>query len=153
MAYHLIAENAAIRIHSFLPSDAEWIFAYSQEPSTYRELPDEVFDSLEETRETLNHFNQLAEAKEYPLVFCVAVPESDLPIGHVSLSLLRKNAIEIGYAIGEKHQGKGYGQIAAALFTQWALNQFGLPALYGVVKESNPASIRCLESAGYTLLK
>lgn len=153
MKYRLIAENALVRIRSFLPEDAAWIFAYSQEESTRRELPDEVFDSLEETEENLSAFNRLSAARAYPLVFCVADPKSDLPLGHVSLSPLRKNAVEIGYAIGEKHQGKGYGGAAAALFTRWALSAGGLDTLYGVVKESNPASVQCLEKAGYTLIR
>ena len=152
MDYELICKNDRIRIRSFLPSDAPLIFAYSQEASTHRELPDEVFDSLEETQENLSRLNQLSAARQYPMVFCVADAKSDLPLGHVSLSTLRQSAVEIGYAIGEDHQGQGYGKMAAALFTRWALDAGGLSTLYGVVKESNPASIRCLEEAGYTML-
>lgn len=152
MDYRLIAENDRIRIRSFIPDDAPLIFAYSQEASTHRELPDEVFDSLRETQESLHHFNQLSGAQKYPMVFCVAKKETDQPIGHVSLSPIRKDDVEIGYAIGEAHQGKGYGKMAAMLFTAWALGECGLPALYGIVKESNPASARCLEKAGYELI-
>ena len=153
MNYAVICENDRIRIRSFLPSDAPLIFAYSQEASNRLELPDEVFDSLEETQENLAHLNRLASAGVYPIVFCVADANSDLPLGHVSLSRIRENDIEIGYAIGENHRGKGYGRMATALFTHWALTEGGLSALYGVVKESNPASIKCLETAGFTLIK
>jgi len=141
-----------LRLRRFLPEDVSPIFSYSQEESTRRELPDEVFDSLEETASLLQDLNHHADIGKYPIVYCVSLLENDFPIGHVSLSPLSGDAVEIGYAIGEAFQGKGYGSEAAQMLTQWALNEGGFPRLYGIVKESNPASRRCLENAGYRLL-
>ena len=149
----ILCEGGRIRLRRFLPQDAAPIFAFSQEESTRRELPDEVFDSLAETAELLDSLNQNAESGDFPIVYCIALKESDAPVGHVSLSRLSDDAVEIGYAIGEAFQGKCLGGEAARLFTHWALTDGGLSRLYGVAKESNPASFRCLEKAGYRLLK
>ncbi|MBQ4075745.1 MAG: GNAT family N-acetyltransferase [Clostridia bacterium] len=147
----LLCKNDQLVIRRFLPADAPLIFAYSQEECTRRELPDEVFDSLEETAEIIDGLNQNSKTGEWPIVYCVALSGNDTPIGHVSLSPIGEEAIEIGYSIGEAWQGKGYGCQATALFTQWALTDGEIKKLYGIVKESNPASIRCLEKAGYRM--
>lgn len=141
-----------MKIRRFIPSDAPAIFAYSREESTHRELPDEVFDSLEEVEGLLPQFNSNADTGDYPIVLCVALSENDYPVGHVSLSPLTDTNIEIGYAIGEAYQGKGYGCLATRLFSDWALKEGGYSRLFGIVKETNPASIRCLEKAGYHLI-
>lgn len=149
---NVLCQGEKLCIRRFFPEDAPAIFAYSQEESIRRELPDEVLGSLEETRECLRQFNENADRLVYPLVLCAALRKSGEAVGHVSLSLLEAGKVEIGYAIGEAHQGKGYGGEAVRVFSQWALAQGNWPRLYGVVKEENAPSIRCLEAAGYQLL-
>ena len=152
MIFPVLCEGAKLRIRRFAPGDAEAIYAYSREPSTFRDLPDEVFDSLEEARDALAAFEENADQERWPMVFCVARRSDDYPVGHVSLSPIGQSKIEIGYAIGEEHQNRGYGGEAVKIFTAWTLRSLPITRLHGIVKESNPASIRCLENAGYKLI-
>lgn len=148
----LLCQGKHLILRRFIPDDGAITYAISQEESTKRELPDEVFDSLEETMEIMEELNANADCGQYPIVYCIALAGDNKPIGHVSLSPIGDNAIEIGYAVGEKWRGNGYGSEATSLLTQWALKVGGFSKLYGIVKESNPASIRCLEKAGYRLI-
>lgn len=149
----LLCQSKRLNLRRFLPSDGPAIFAYSQEECTKRELPDEVFDSLDETLEIMDGLNANADTGDYPIVYCISLRENDHPIGHVSLSPLEGGVLEIGYAIGEAYQDYGYGSEATDLFTRWALAEGGIKRLYAIVKESNIPSIRCVEKAGYRLLR
>lgn len=61
--------------------------------------------------------------------------------------------VEIGYAIATEYQGLGYASELIRPFTEWAKAALKLNKLYGIVKASNLASWKCLEKAGFTLLK
>ena len=118
-----LCQGEKICIRRFRPKDAPVRFTYSPEESTRRELPDEVFGSLKEAQSPLHQFNRNADRLAYPLVLCVALQESGEAVGHVSLSPLDAGQAEIGSAIGQAHQGRGYGREAARIFSDWALSQ------------------------------
>lgn len=58
---------------------------------------------------------------------------------------------EIGYWIGKPYWGKGFATQAVIQLTRYAFNELHLSRVYAGVFESNPASMRVLEKAGYTL--
>jgi RimJ/RimL family protein N-acetyltransferase len=62
----------------------------------------------------------------------------------------RKSA-EIGYWLGEPFWGRGIITKALAAMTKYAFSNFDLIRLYAYVFETNPASMRVLEKAGYKL--
>lgn len=62
----------------------------------------------------------------------------------------RRNG-EIGYWLGKPYWGKGYATEAVKQLTNWAFNTLGLHRVYAGVFETNKASMRVLEKAGYKL--
>lgn len=56
---------------------------------------------------------------------------------------------EVGYWLGEPHWGNGFATEALQLFSDYAFEKFGLVRLFAGVKESNVASARVLEKAGF----
>jgi len=58
---------------------------------------------------------------------------------------------EIGYWLGEPYWGRGIATEALRAVTEYAFGTFGLCRLQAGVFEWNPASMRVLEKAGYTL--
>jgi RimJ/RimL family protein N-acetyltransferase len=57
----------------------------------------------------------------------------------------------IGYWLSEKYWGKGIMTKAVTAFTKYAFDTYKIIRIFANVFESNPASCRVLEKAGYTL--
>lgn len=57
---------------------------------------------------------------------------------------------EIGYGIDEEYQGCGYATEAVSAIAEWALKQPGVVCITAEAQESNIASIRVLDKAGFT---
>lgn len=64
--------------------------------------------------------------------------------------IFRKSA-EIGYWLGEPFWGKGIATAVAKMLCELGFEQFGLVRLYAGVFESNTASMKVLEKAGFRL--
>ncbi len=62
-----------------------------------------------------------------------------------------RRSAEIGFWLAEPHWGRGIMTEAVRAFTDHAFAAFDLCRLYAGVFEWNPASMRVLEKAGYTL--
>ncbi len=62
-----------------------------------------------------------------------------------------RHSAEIGYWLGEEYWGRGVVTEAVAAMTEYAFSTFGLLRVYAGVFAWNPASMRCLEKAGYQL--
>ncbi len=69
---------------------------------------------------------------------------------HVGDDVYRQSA-EIGYWLGEDYWGRGIATEAVSVLTDWAFANLGLLRIYALVFEANPASVKVLEKAGYSL--
>ena len=142
-----LLETERLIIRKLNLNDIDLLFKYSQEKITKKELPDEVFDNIEETKDTVSHFISNYNHK-YPLVYGIVLKNNDTLIGHLSLSKIDKG-IEIGYAIATDYQNYGYASEVLALFPKWAKLKFGIEKIYGIVKRDNVASWKVLEKNGF----
>ncbi len=83
--------------------------------------------------------------------FAIASPQE--LIGGIGLKLQKdiyRRSAEIGYWLGEPFWGKGVATLAVRALTGWAFAEFDLVRIFATVFESNPASVRVLEKAGYS---
>lgn len=62
-----------------------------------------------------------------------------------------RNNGEIGYWIGERYWGNGYGTEAVKLLTHFAFRELQLLRVFASVFSGNKASMRILEKANYSL--
>ena len=131
--------------------DAELLFKYSQEEITKKELPDEVFINITETKKTIEYF-LLNYDDKYPLVYGIILKEKKIIIGHLGLSKIDRG-IEIGYAIATEYQNKGYASEVIIPFTNWSKKHLKVDEIYGIVKKENIASWKILEKNGFLLLE
>ena len=60
-----------------------------------------------------------------------------------------RRSVEIGYWLGEAHWGKGIMTDAVRAISDHILTNVDVCRIQTIVFESNPASIRVLEKAGY----
>jgi ribosomal-protein-alanine N-acetyltransferase len=75
-------------------------------------------------------------------------------VGGIGLELqedVSRYSAELGYWLGEAHWGRGVMTAAVSRFTEYAFESFDLCRIYALVFETNPASQRVLERAGYAL--
>lgn len=63
--------------------------------------------------------------------------------------LSEEGSVEIGYGIAEPHRGLGYATEAVSAVVGWALRQPGVVCVTAEAEESNAASRRVLEKAGF----
>jgi len=82
-----------------------------------------------------------------------AIGDDDGVIGGIGLELKKdvyRVGGEIGYWLGKQFWGRGIVTAAVRAVTDYAFETFGLSRIYAGVYESNPASVRVLQKAGYT---
>jgi RimJ/RimL family protein N-acetyltransferase len=75
-------------------------------------------------------------------------------VGGIGLELqedVSRYSAELGYWLGEQYWGRGIMTAAVSRFTGYAFDTFDICRIYAMVFETNPASQRVLERAGYVL--
>ena len=146
--------SGAVLLRYFVPEDASKVHAMSQELSLRTWLPDQVYESeagaLKVLRYLIDKCRDPGSPVCAPYVLAVCLRSSLELIGHVGLSPLA-GEVEVGYAIEEKHQGKGFASEALGAMVNWALQRFDLPRVLGIVARDNAASCRVLENAGFAI--
>ena len=83
-----------------------------------------------------------------------AITVHDEAVGGIGVEIGRDvfyRSAEIGYWLGESYWGRGIATEALRAMTEYAFTTFDLCRLQAGVFQWNPASMRVLEKAGYTL--
>lgn len=150
---HLIeADNVALRYLTM--ADVEKIFQMSREAGMQQWIPDQVYEDEKESAEVIAflsaQYKNPPVPQEAPYVLGVELKLTQELIGHVGLSPAG-SSVEIGYAIEEKHQEKGYATEAVSAFSSWALKGLEIPEVLGIVDCENNSSCRVLEKSGFIL--
>ena len=81
-----------------------------------------------------------------------AIATNEELIGGIGVELgedIHHRSAEIGFWLGEPFWGRGIVTAAVTAFTPWAFERFDLLRIWAGVFETNPASARVLEKAGY----
>jgi ribosomal-protein-alanine N-acetyltransferase len=146
-----ILETSRLIIRNYNHTDARLVMEYSQENRKRCELPEDVFQTIESAADHIKVSIENDAKDAYPLSYAIALKESNVPIGEVQLCTI-KNGIEISYSISENYAGNGYATEAVKAFSKWAKDVRRIDVIYGFAKESNRASWRVLESAGFSFL-
>ena len=117
---NLLFETNRIIVRELSMDDLELLYKYSQEEIIKKELPDEVFDNITDTKETIEYFKSNYN-NNYPLVYGIVLKRNNIIIGHIGLSEIDKG-IEIGYAIATEYQNNGYISEIMIPFFNWIKN-------------------------------
>jgi len=144
-----VLETQRLYLRKFTLKDVEKDYLYSQEPSRKRGIPNEVYPNKRAAKKHVKDMISWYE-QDYPCVLAVCRKDTDEYIGHVGLSEIPQG-IEVGYAICEACQGKGYATEAVKAFVAWGKTEFGLEKIYGLTVPDNIASQQVLLKAGFAL--
>ena len=127
------------------------IYKNSQDDNNRKFVPDEVFNSLEETSEVVNQIINSYDNEEGPFVYAVLRKKDNANLGYVQLVKIEEGW-EIGYHIAEFYTGNGYATEAANLFLDYIKNNTNLKQIIGIALAANKASRRVLEKCGFELI-
>ena len=147
----LVLPAGPLFLRQFSTADTRTIFALSQESGMKAWLPDQVYEDEAEALGVLNDLVSqypAADPRQSPYVLGVCVSATRELVGHVGFSPCSRG-VEIGYAIGDAHQHRGYAKQAVSAATAWSLATFGLDAVHAVVAEDNVVSCKVLQACGY----
>lgn len=137
-----------LTIDALRPSDVYDIQRNSLDDDNRRFVPDEVFETLDDAKETVDWLVNAAKG-DGPYVCPVRLADGEC-IGYVQLCPI-DIGWEVGYHIAARHTGKGYATEALAAFLPAASEAVDEAVLYGEVLEENAASCRVLEKCGFKL--
>ena len=113
-----------------------------------RFTPDEVFETVEEAKETIEFLMSVYATGEGPLVHPVLQKDGTC-VGYVQAVPLDEGGYEIGYHIGKAYTGKGYATEAVKAFLPVVMNKLGISTIAGVCLAENIASVKVMEKAGF----
>ena len=148
----MLLETERLHLRKYTLDDVEKNYLYSQEESRKKGIPNEVYADIQASKENIEFILSMYEKSDFPYVYAIVLKDTNEYIGHVSLSRIPEG-IEIGYAICEKHQGKGYATEIVKAYVAWGKKELGLEKIYGEIYPDNSASRKVLENSGFSFVK
>lgn len=143
-------ETERLIITDFTVDMAEAVHLNSLDEDNRRFVPDEVFETVEEARETVEYLMSQYGGTEGPFVHPVLLKTGE-NIGYVQLVNIGEGW-ELGYHIAKAYTGKGYATEAAGAFLPAMAEKYHLNEIYGICLLDNRASARVMEKLGFTNL-
>lgn len=140
-------ETERLIVTKFDLSMAESVHKNSLDEDNRRFVPDEVFETIEDARETIEFLMSVYESGDGPLVYPVLLKDGT-NIGYVQLVPIEEG-YEVGYHIGKEYTGKGYATEALKVFLQDIMPKKSLDKVYGICVSENMASVKVLEKCGF----
>ncbi|MBR6753406.1 MAG: GNAT family N-acetyltransferase [Clostridia bacterium] len=126
---------------------AEDVHKNSLDEDNRRFVPDEVFETVEEARDTIEFLMGVYETGDGPLVHPVLLKDGT-NIGYVQLVPLEEG-FEVGYHIGKNYTGRGYATEALAAFLAEMMEKKQLEKVFGICVSENAASKKVMEKCGF----
>ena len=140
-------ETERLIITTFDLSMAEVVHKNSLDEDNRRFVPDEVFETVEEAKETIEFLMGCYETGEGPLVYPVLLKDGT-NIGYVQLVPLGEG-FEVGYHITKGATGNGYATEALNALLEFAKTEKSLTKVYGICVSENIASKKVLEKCRF----
>jgi RimJ/RimL family protein N-acetyltransferase len=140
--------DGGYQIRSYRAGDKPALLAYAGNRNVSANLRDRF--PYPYTAKTADRWLRHVAAQEPETSFALAIPKE--LVGGIGIELgedVHHRSGEIGFWLGEPFWGRGIVTSAVRAFTPWALEQFDLLRIWAGVFESNPASARVLQKAGY----
>lgn len=142
-------KSQRLYITEFDESMAESVHINSLDDETRRFVPDEVFETVEEARQTIADLVSFYSRNDEPLVYPIILNDGR-QIGYVQAAPV-KSGWEIGYHIAKPYTGNGYASEAVSAFLAPIMERLGITQIYGICQTDNIASRKVLEKCNFIL--
>ena len=142
-------ETERLVITEFTPDMVRDVHLNSLDEDNRRFVPDEVFETEEDARETVAFLISQYGGLEGPLAYPVFTKAGRENIGYVQMVPLGDGSWEIGYHIAKGQTGKGYATEAVRAFLPVMAEKIGIREVLGICLRENAASERVLVKCGF----
>lgn len=143
----MLIKTKRLTITNFTPDMAYDVHVNSLDEDNRRFVPDEVFETVDEARETIEFLISRYGEAEGPFVHPVLLNDNT-NIGYVQFVPIEKGW-EIGYHIAKKYTSNGYATEAVQAFIPYMLDKLKLKSVYGICLADNIASKKVMEKCGF----
>ena len=110
--------------------------------------PNEVFETIEDAKDTVEFLMSVYETNDGPLVYPILLSDGT-NIGYVQAVPFDDGKWEVGYHIAKAYTGKGYATEALKIFLPIIMEKLSINEILGICVIENVASIKVLEKAGF----
>ena len=145
----MLIETDRLIIKDFTMDMAEAVHLNSLDEDTRRFVPDEVFETVDEARETVEFLMSRYEGTEGPFVYPVFTKDTGDNIGYVQMVPLDDGNWEIGYHVAKRFTGNGYATEAVNAFIPVITEKIGINEVNGICLSENVASKCVLRKCGF----
>ena len=135
-------------ITKFTLEMAEAVHLNSLDEDNRKFNPDEVFETLEDAKDTVEFLMSVYDNGDGPLVYPVVLLDGT-NIGYVQAVPMDDGKWEIGYHIGKNYTGKGYATEAVKAFLPVIMEQLNITEMLGICVVENKASVKVMEKTGF----
>jgi RimJ/RimL family protein N-acetyltransferase len=135
-------------VRSFEPGDPPSIARHANDPLVARNLRDRFPHPYTEQ----DGVEWVAFARSAQPETAFAIEVGGAAVGGVGVEIkddIFRRTAELGYWLGREHWGRGIATEVVRAVSDWAFNNLDIARLYAGVFESNTASARVLEKAGF----
>lgn len=137
-----------LMITEFTLDMAEAVHINSLDEDNRKFNPDEVFETIDDAKGTVEFLMSVYGNGDGPLVYPVLLLDGT-NIGYVQAVPLDDDNWEIGYHIAKAYTGKGYATEAVKAFLPVIMKKLNITDMLGICVAENVASIKVLENAGF----
>lgn len=135
-------------ITKFTLEMAEAVHLNSLDEDNRKFNPDEVFETIEDAKDTVEFLMSVYDNGDGPLVYPVVLLDGT-NIGYVQAVPMDDDKWEIGYHIGKNYTGKGYATEAVKAFLPVIMDQLNITEMLGICVVENKASVKVMEKTGF----
>lgn len=144
-------ETERLIITKFTLDMAESVHINSLDEDNRRFVPDEVFETIDEAKETIEYLMSVYGTVNGPLVYPVLLKDRT-NIGYVQAIPFDDGTWEIGYHIAKRYTNHGYATEAVNAFLPVIMNQLHISEIKGICLAENIASVHVMNKTGFTRL-
>lgn len=137
-----------LMITEFTLDMAEAVHLNSLDEDNRKFNPNEVFETVEIAKETVEFLMSVYENGDGPLVYPVLLLDGT-NIGYVQAVPFDDGNWEIGYHIAKEYAGNGYATEAVEAFLPVIMEKLNITEMLGICVSENIASIKVLEKTGF----
>lgn len=138
-----------LEITKFTLDMVEAVHINSLDEDNRKFTPDEVFETMEDAKDTVEFLMSVYESGDGPLVYPVLLADGT-NIGYVQAVPMDDDTWEVGYHIGKAFTGNGYATEAVKAFVPVIMKKLDITEMLGICVVENTASIKVLEKAGFS---
>ena len=147
----ILLETDRLKITEMTMDMAMDVHKNSLDEDVRKFVPDEVFETLEDAKETIEFLMSQYGNMEGPQVYALITKDEEKNIGYVQFVPIDGGKWEIGYHVAKAYTGNGYATEAVTAFLPVMAKRAGVTEVYGIRLLENKASGRVLEKCGFEI--